>query len=99
LRAASPIAVPIDVVEGFLLGQAPAAPARDDDDAAQTATVVARLSQRSETWAHQAVNPALGNWCDGYVTIRGTWCEPLDERVVRRLNQRLADATRKAPPA
>ncbi len=39
-------------------------------------------------------------WCSGYITIRGTWCEPLNVPLVNRLNQRLADVTRaRRPPA
>jgi hypothetical protein len=39
------------------------------------------------------VKPALGAWCDSYVTIRGTWCEPLNGELIRRLNRRLREVT------
>jgi len=94
LRAGRPIAVPVEVVEGFLLGQGPALLPGGRDRDAQAATVVARLSQRASEWLHVDVKPSLGHWCDGYVTIRGTWCEPLDEAVVNGLNRRLAAAHR-----
>ncbi|MEX0938433.1 MAG: hypothetical protein WDZ59_11285 [Pirellulales bacterium] len=96
LRSGGPVAVPLDVVEGFLMGQGAAVPSPDHTDGPQTVTVVARLSPRDESWSHVEVNPSLGNWCDSYVTIRGTWCEPLDEKTVRRLNQRLAAAKKGA---
>jgi hypothetical protein len=41
------------------------------------------------------VKPAFGNWSEGYVTVRGTWCEPLDSEVVRRLNRRLKEVKTK----
>jgi hypothetical protein len=37
------------------------------------------------------VKPSLGTWCGGYVTIRGTWCEPLQPDLIRRLNRRLKE--------
>lgn len=88
LRARRPIAVPAAVVEAFFLGQGPA---HLPGGSARTETVnlVARISQRAQEWAHQDVKSALGHWCDSYVTIRGTWCEPLNGEVIRRLNRRL----------
>ena len=64
----------------------------------ETINLIARLSQRETDWAHRDVKRALGHWCDGYITIRGTWCEPLNSDVVRRLNRRLADVKRIAEP-
>jgi hypothetical protein len=32
----------------------------------------------------------MGSWCNHYVTIRGTWCEPLSVELAARLNARLA---------
>ncbi len=90
VRSGAPIAVPIDIVEGFLIGQGPAhLPGIRNH--AKTVNLVARLSQRHTEWARQAVKPALASWCDGYVTIRGTWCEPLNNEVIRRLNRRLKE--------
>ena len=57
----------------------------------QTVNLVARLSQRHTEWAQQEVKPALGSWCDGYVTIRGAWCEPLNGELIRKLNRRLKE--------
>jgi hypothetical protein len=94
LRARSPIAVPVQVVEAFLLGQGPAHLPAAAASKTKTVNLVARLSQRATEWAHQDVKPALGQWCDGYVTIRGTWCEPLTGELVRRLNHRLSDVSR-----
>jgi hypothetical protein len=90
LRSGPPIAVPVDIVESFFAGQSPAhLPAMFKQP--QSVNLIARLSQRHTEWAEQKVKAALGKWCDGYVTIRGTWCEPLDTEVIRRLNRRLKE--------
>lgn len=91
LRAGSPFRVPIDIVEGFLLGQGAAMLPRHQE--ADAATVVVRLADRAAEWSHQEVKPALGRWCDGYITVRGTWCEPLNVDLVSRLNARLAEVS------
>jgi hypothetical protein len=80
-------------VEAFFLGQGPAK-LPGSPNAQQTVNLVARLAQRETDWARREVKPALGNWCDGYITIRGTWCEPLDNELVRRLNRRLKEVTK-----
>lgn len=91
LRAGSPVAVPVEVVEAFFLGQGPANLPHVGGKPAESVNLVARLSQKAPQWAKVAVKPALGNWCEGYVMIRGTWCEPLDGEVIRRLNRRLRE--------
>ena len=95
LRGGAPIRVPIEIVEGFLLGQAPSMlPGKHED--VEASTVVIRLSDKASEWSHQEVKPALGRWCDGYITLRGTWCEPLSVRLVNRLNRRLAEVVSQA---
>jgi hypothetical protein len=90
LRSGSPIGVPVDVVEAFFAGQGPAhLPGLAKQP--QTANLMARISQRHTEWATQAVKPALGNWAEGYVTIRGAWCEPLTGETIRKLNRRLKE--------
>jgi hypothetical protein len=89
LHSGAPIEVPADVVEAFFLGQGPATLPGGIHNRQQTVNLVARLAQRRSDWAARDVKPALGDWADGYVTIRGTWCEPLDAELVRRLNRRL----------
>ena len=91
LRSGPPIVVPVQVVEAFFLGQGPASLPGGIRGGEQAVNLVARLSQRHTEWARQEVKPALGNWCDGYVTIRGTWCEPLNGELIRRLNRRLKE--------
>jgi hypothetical protein len=91
LRSSPPIAVPVDVVEAFFLGQGPATLPGGIHHNEKTINLVARLSQRQVEWANLDVKQALGSWSDGYVTIRGTWCEPLNPELVRRLNRRLKE--------
>jgi hypothetical protein len=91
LRSGTPVAVPVEVVEAFFLGQGPANLPNVGGKPAEAVNLVARISQKAPEWAKVDVKPALGNWCEGYVTIRGTWCEPLDGEVIRRLNRRLRE--------
>jgi hypothetical protein len=91
LQSGPPIAVPVDVVEAFFLGQGPAIFTGGAPSKHETINLVARLSQRETEWARREVKPALGNWCDGYVTVRGTWCEPLVPELIRQLNRRLKE--------
>jgi hypothetical protein len=96
LRSGGPIRVPIEMVEGFLLGQAPSLLPGRRHRASETATLVIRIAESASEWQRQEVKPQLGKWCEGYVTIRGTWCEPLSVGLVNRLNQRLAEVSRAA---
>lgn len=95
LRLGAPLRVPIAAVEGFLLGHGPAhLPGKAARlDASQ---LVIRLSERSPEWERVDVFRPLGSWCNHYVTIRGTWCEPLSVERVNRLNARLDEVSRAA---
>lgn len=93
MKAGAPIAVPIEVVEAFFLGQGPANLPVQVIGKAESVNLIARLSQKAKQWEQQSVKCALGSWVDSYVTIRGTWCEPLNGEVIRRLNRQLAEAT------
>ncbi len=100
LTARKPIAVPEHLVEAFFLGQGlamlpgeellPIAP----ENGVETVNLVARLSQREPQWQQQEVKRALGRWQDGYVVMRGTWCEPLTEKLIRQLNCHLSEIAR-----
>lgn len=91
LKSGEPIGVPVGILEAFFLGQGPAELPAGVGKRQETVNLVARLSQRETNWANRDVKPALGQWCGGYVTIRGTWCEPLTTEVIRRLNRRLKE--------
>jgi len=94
LKAGGPIEVPVHVVEAFFLGQGPAELPTRLPSQAETVNLIARLSQRESSWASKEVKQALGNWQNGYATIRGTWCEPLSSDLIRQLNRRLGEASR-----
>jgi hypothetical protein len=96
LRAGHPIAVPIEVVEAFLLGMGPAMLPGKRNDRTEARVLTIRIAERAEEWANAEVKPALGKWCGGYIAIRGTWCEPLSIALVNRLNARLGEVQRAA---
>jgi hypothetical protein len=96
LRGAEPLRVPLEYVECFWLGQTLAMlPGRHDENA-EVAAVVIRVADSAGEWRQQEVSPELGTWCEGYITIRGTWCEPLSIELVNRLNQRLSQVNTRA---
>ncbi|MGI9429792.1 MAG: hypothetical protein ACR2NM_14110 [Bythopirellula sp.] len=91
LRAGRPIAVPRHVVEAFFQGEGPAHLPGNAQQDTKSVNLIARLSQRETDWHQRDVKPALGCWAEGYITVRGTWCEPITEAVIRRLNRRLSE--------
>ena len=100
LRLSRPIRVPIDAIECFFLGQGPdPVVGRLGNQTMETINVVMRLAERSREWSEVDVNRMLGNWCDGYATIRGAWCERLSTELVTELNNRLVHAKRVLPSA
>lgn len=93
-RPELPVRVPIEFVECFLYGQGPTFLRSRRLERAETRTIVIKLAEKAEDFEQLPIQPAIGSWCDGYITLRGTWCEPLSMEVVNRLNQRLAVAHR-----
>lgn len=96
LKSARPFEVPVKTVEAFFQGQGPAHLPSDKQYQTKSVNLVARLSQKFPDWQHREVKPALGSWDEGYVTIRGTWCEPITLEVIRRLNRRLKEVSTEA---
>jgi hypothetical protein len=94
LEGSVPEKVPIDVVECFFRGQAEGLLRGADGRDAEVATVIVRLAESATQWHHRDVKPAFGMWCEGYITIRGTWCEPITTELMKQLNQRLVEAHR-----
>ena len=90
LRRAAPVRVPIDVVECFFLGHGPSLMSSTAARELETTTIVVRLAEAATEWHTVDVLPRLGHWCDGYIVIRGTWCEPINAELLQRLNHRLA---------
>lgn len=93
LRWSGPLPVPLELVEGFLLGQGPSRLRRGHQREPETTNVIVRLAEKAPEWARVDVDPLLGNWCGHYITIRGTFCEPISVDLVNRLNARLHEAT------
>jgi len=94
LKSFEPIRVPIEIVECFFLGQATSQLPTHRGEIVEARTLVIRLAESATEWHRREIKPALGHWCDGYVTIRGTWCEPLSVEQVNRLNRCLAEIHR-----
>ncbi|MEZ6073349.1 MAG: hypothetical protein R3C10_24515 [Pirellulales bacterium] len=86
--------LPLESVEGFLLGQGRVVLPLLGEQSARCHNLVMRLAERATDLQRGDVSPWLGEWADGYLTIRGTWCEPLDADLVTRLNAQLAGANR-----
>ena len=97
LGTVRPIAVPLDVVEGFLLGHGPSFLPGKQYETAQVANFIVRLAERASEWERVEINRQLGSWCGHYITIRGTWCQPLSVTLVNRLNARLAEVKQSLP--
>ncbi len=95
LRRRRPIHVPVSVVECFFLGQtdtmlAPGSQQEPGEELIKTRSIVVRLAEAATDWHQRDVRPELGQWCDGYITIRGTWCEPMGPVLVKEMNSQLA---------
>ena len=94
-----PIRVPIDLVECFFLGQGPSGlPAGKGGEGLEASNVIVRLAEAATDWHQRDVNPSLGHWCEGYITLRGAWCEPISLELVNRLNHQLAETKRSRRP-
>lgn len=90
LGARQPWSIPVQLVEVFFLGQAPTGMTwRSREQQPKTRAIVVRLAEAAKTWHERDVPPALGRWGDGYITVLGTWCEPIRGDVVQSLNHRL----------
>lgn len=94
-----PIRVPIDVVEVFFLGQGPSRLPVLAGREPETANVIVRLAESAAEWKHRDVNPRFAHWCEGYVTLAGAWCEPIEPERLRMLNARLAEIHRERKAA
>lgn len=88
--------IPIEYVECFFAGRAPALLPSPTGEAQETRvwSVVVRLAESAKEWHNRSVTSAWGEWKDGYITIRGTWCEPIDPPLLQQLNHRLAEIHR-----
>jgi len=94
LEPTRPTRVPIEIVECFFLGQGPSELPRLKGREPETQNVIVRLAESAADWKHRDVKPAIGHWCEGYITLRGSWCEPITPAIMQRLNHRLAELHR-----
>ena len=94
LRSLKPNRIPLHLVECFFLGQASSQLHGRREDDVETSTLVVRLAEDAVEWHRRDTKLALGHWCDGYITIRGTWCEPLNMARIDQLNHKLTEAHR-----
>lgn len=90
--------VPLDAVEVFFMGQGavrgtePGHP--KDYEGAVAANVIVRLAEAASEWHNQKSQLWLAVWDDGYITIRGLWCEDIQQELLKTMNKRLAQAKR-----
>ncbi|MCA9262209.1 MAG: hypothetical protein KDA60_00110 [Planctomycetales bacterium] len=93
IRSGRPVEIPLDAVECFFLGQGPSGIATPNGESEAT-NVIVRLADRAVEWKSGDTARRLAHWCDGYVTISGTWCEPINGEVVGQLNSLLVERKR-----
>jgi hypothetical protein len=94
LTSAEPQRVPIEIVELFFIGQGSSLVPTTSAQPSRSVTVVIRLAEAAKEWHARPVKPALGEWREGYIILRGTWCEPVTKELVKGLNERLVAAHR-----
>ena len=89
LRLGPPAAIPIDHVECFFLGQGPGEGDFGGRSRPEAVNLIVRIAERAVDWHQGEAWPPLASWCDGYVTVRGMWCEPLTVSRIEQLNRQL----------
>lgn len=87
----APQRVPLDAVECIFLGHQQADLPGTDGRLAKCKAVVIRLAESAQDYHHRPVRPSLGQWRDGYITIGGTWCEPITAELLQSMNARLRE--------
>ena len=92
LGPGKPIPVPIEAVECFFLGSAKTSISGRWGIQSRAVSVVVRLAEKAVEFHDRSVSPGLGSWSEGYITIRGSWCEPVSPALIAKLNRRLIEA-------
>ena len=93
------VRVPLDNVEVFFMGQGavvgdePGHP--KEYKGAVAANVIVRIAEADASWHARSVNPWLGLWSEGYITVRGLWCEDINQDLLKNMNHDLISAKRK----
>ncbi len=88
--------IPLEHVEAFLLNQGPAMPQQQLRDKALATCLVVRVAEKAHPWSQLRMASLLAVWCGPYITLRGTWLEPLTIDKVNRLNELLYQAKQSA---
>ncbi|MBT4693949.1 MAG: hypothetical protein HOB73_11445 [Planctomycetaceae bacterium] len=98
LRPPHVVRVPIEFVEVFFAGQSethiPRPRRQTKGPVPESRNVVVRLAERASQFQTHPVKPSLGSWEEGYIVVRGTWSEPINKDLFRRLNRRLIEIHR-----
>ncbi len=89
------IRIPVEVVEVFFGGQGDT-DVRATGDIVKARNVVVRFAEREKQWHEREILPSVGVWKDGYIAIKGAWCEPITGELLKELNHRLVQAKRSA---
>ena len=89
-----PFRVPLEIVEVFFLGQGPSKLPQAVGRPLVNSTIVVRLAEAATEWRKRDTNTRVAHWCEGYITLRGVWCEPIDTETIRRLNSTLVETKR-----
>ena len=92
LSRGRPIAVPIDLVKCFCLSHTRTLFTGIACLETQISALIIQLDRKAKSFRSRKTRASLGAWENGSITIRGTWCEPLCDRVVASLNERLQQA-------
>ncbi len=92
LSRGGPIAVPIGLVECFFLSHTDTVFTGIAGLEAQISALIIRLDRTARDFNSRKTRARLGTWENGTITIRGTWCEPISDRVVTSLNAKLRQA-------
>lgn len=88
-----PTRVPIEIVEVVFRGQGVAG----TNAKLQTTNLVVRLAERAKSWQQRDMRGTFGTWKDGYISLSGVWCEPIDTELIHSLNRRLVEKKRACP--
>ena len=65
----------------------------------ETQNIVIRLAESAAEWKHREMWPAFGMWCESYITLRGSWCEPITPELMQQINNRLIAVQRERKAA
>ncbi len=96
LAPAHSVRIPLEHVEAFLLQPGPALPWLGDR--VRAACLVVRLAEKAQPWSQQRRATWMAIWCGPYITLRGTWLEPLCVEKVHDWNAQLAQLQRQTHP-